>query len=173
MNADLHTHPQPSGGWNETRLPLVLQAGAGIIGAAYACGLLVILLHHAKYGVYDMDLLRPRVFLAGFAFLVLLAAGLWLVLVSLGKEIFDPSWVGSPWAAASNMLSLAVASLAAVFALGPLLVGRMWGWQVVVAVPVAMAVQAVLEKLRVQSPRWARAGDLDLIRFGGRVSFVR
>src|SRR5689334_15536330 len=53
------------------RLEAVLRIGALVTGAAYIVGFLIIAIQRARYGVYDVDFLRPKVVAAGVIFWIL------------------------------------------------------------------------------------------------------
>jgi hypothetical protein len=54
-------------------IDLSVKAGAVALGFFYVVGFLIVTLHHAQFGIATFDLLRPRMFAAGTAWVVLTA----------------------------------------------------------------------------------------------------
>jgi hypothetical protein len=54
------------------QLEVATRVAAGLIAAAYVAGFLIVTIHHARLGIWQFDLLRPRILSAGTTFLVLL-----------------------------------------------------------------------------------------------------
>jgi hypothetical protein len=78
-----NTHPNLS-----ARLETFARAGAVLFGAAYVAGFVIVTLHHARFGVLQFDLLRPRVLAAGVVFLVFVS-----VPVYVAFYFFNVSWL--------------------------------------------------------------------------------
>ena len=55
------------------QLEIATRVAAVLIAAAYVAGFLVVTIHHARLGIWQFDLLRPRILSAGTTFLVLLS----------------------------------------------------------------------------------------------------
>src|SRR4051812_22957072 len=60
---------------------MLAKAFAIVIGVAYAAGFTIITLHHARFGILQFEMFRPRVAAAGVTFLALvllpIAVALW------------------------------------------------------------------------------------------------
>ena len=65
---------------HEHRLETILRLVGGVAIAAYVAGFFVVGMYQAHYGIYELDLLRPRVAAAGIAFMAM------LVLAALGAR---------------------------------------------------------------------------------------
>ena len=55
-------------------LETVSKAGAVLLAIIYAAGFLIVILHHAQYGIAEFNPLKPKIFSAGILFGLLFAA---------------------------------------------------------------------------------------------------
>jgi hypothetical protein len=49
------------------------KTGGILLGAIYVCGFVIVTLHHARFGISQFDVLRPRIIAAGVSFMLLTA----------------------------------------------------------------------------------------------------
>jgi hypothetical protein len=54
-------------------LETVSKAGAVLLATVYAAGFLIVVLHHAQYGIAEFNPLKPKIFSAGILFILLFA----------------------------------------------------------------------------------------------------
>src|SRR6266480_1236037 len=54
-------------------LETVSKAGAILLAVIYAVGFLIVVLHHAQYGIAEFNPLKPKIFSAGILFALLFA----------------------------------------------------------------------------------------------------
>jgi hypothetical protein len=77
------------------QLELGARALAVTVGSAYVVGFLIVTTHHARLGIWQFDLLRPRILSAGATYLVLT---LFAVATSLGvHRLLGVGGIGLPW----------------------------------------------------------------------------
>lgn len=68
-----NSHPSLS-----LNLEALARSGAILLATAYAAGFVIVTLHHARFGVFQVDLLRPRVLAAGTVLLVLASLAIYI-----------------------------------------------------------------------------------------------
>jgi hypothetical protein len=67
-------------------LEVLFKVAAFLAGIVYASGFVVVVFDHARYGIYDLDLLRPRIVAAGVLFWAICAVSVLLAFRTFGRR---------------------------------------------------------------------------------------